>query len=413
MEITQRISLEQEFLPIITKKIDENLIKKPPFLDYRIPNEFYPSRMKEHLTMSNRGIEVIVGSERALFAAALSDEEHCEGIVGRDIHPLIKLYLDCAILLFRLSKTREEFLKFSLEPKTFEEKEREIREVLEISDIPEYMKIYYKEVLDWATFAYFSTNKKWQENKDFDVPYYKDDALFYKIQRYAKTGNFISTLGDIGDVEFLNSRNIELIDTSNVREYAVIHFQTKSIPKILWTDGLLADLKKIHYYSTTLDPLSPKEKEITKEILQHFNPQHVSGQLLSMLGNKDYDSPNRRHYPLFYCKKFFVDLKKFIETEGITFPEIGWIYLRSWSFKNYEINKIALPILRNFIRANKMQLTGFSKDLVNAWRYLNIETYYTFCQIPGWQEAFTDLLHQKDEWFQKKFSFKPLISSTQ
>jgi len=73
----------------------------------------------------------------------LADPTKCEGLVIRDISHRVKAYVDCNVLLLRISNSREEYCALA---KEFNEKailEKNYRD----PTIPEVWKKYYKENL--------------------------------------------------------------------------------------------------------------------------------------------------------------------------------------------------------------------------------------------------------------------------
>ena len=66
------------------------------------------------------------------------------------------------------------------------------------------------------------------------VKYYEDDQLFEKL-KLCHSGNIIATVGEIGDLEFLDQTDIALLDISNISDYSVVNFRTKSNPKVMST----------------------------------------------------------------------------------------------------------------------------------------------------------------------------------
>jgi hypothetical protein len=216
-------SIEKEFYYLITE-ID--LRKKCDFHDFLTPIETCVNGLKPHLQMKKNGLIVSTGTERALFDVILSDER-CEGLVVIDINPKVKAYLDFNLFLLKASENRAEYLHLSTSPTAFRSK---------ITKLKSPMQEYYASHLEQFATIYFSQTHAWRKNKVYDVVNYtKNDELFHKLQTHALAENIISIVGDIGDIDFLKNRNIEIIDESNISQYSLPLYKIDSNPRLLMT----------------------------------------------------------------------------------------------------------------------------------------------------------------------------------
>jgi hypothetical protein len=174
--------------------------------------------------MKKPGLIVSTGTERSLFDIILSDP-YCEGLVAIDINPKVKAYIDFNLFLLKVSENRMEYLHLSTSPTAFRSK---------ITELKDPMQEYYASHLEEFAAIYFSQTQAWRKNKAYDVVNYtKNDELFHKLQTCALSGNIISIVGDIGDIDFLKNRNIEIIDESNISQYSLPLYKIDSNPRLL------------------------------------------------------------------------------------------------------------------------------------------------------------------------------------
>ncbi len=246
-------SLEIQF----EESIQIDLQKKPNFPAYLSPNEMKPLNALPHLTMTQPGLIVSVGTERSFFDLALSGPQ-CQGLVVRDIHPFVKAYVDFNVLLLRIAKDIQAYVQLSTplpddadheeDSKEYAEKIRTIQQTIKNSPhIPAKMQRYYLDHLEAFADIYFQTNKRtnvygnglqpsWRTLAAFDgVKYNENEVLFQNLQRHARAGNIIATVGDIGDLTFLDHKNIAIVDASNVSQYNIVNIRTNSTPTIINT----------------------------------------------------------------------------------------------------------------------------------------------------------------------------------
>lgn len=286
METPKQPSLESMFLKESTT-IDLN--KKPDFAAYLSPNEGGACAMRPHLPKT-RGIDVVTGTERAFFLLALRGPES-EGLVVRDFHPYVKAYVDFNTLLLRIARDREHYVQLSTLPPNMEVgslkydwKIDEIRALVERASIPPEMKQYYLDHLKDFAKIYFGVaedpDSNWRNKSVFDgVKYYENDALFYRLQQYARSGNIIATVGNMNDLRFLDQRNIATLDISNIPDYFVLNIQTQSQPIVITT----TPSRRTNYASSKYHRLSDQQIYELDGLLEIF---------LKILGWKTYESGN-------------------------------------------------------------------------------------------------------------------------
>ena len=133
----------------------------------------------------------------------------------RDINPRVKAYVDFNIMLLRISKTREEYVKLAqtISPTDTKEFKHRIEiisdKIKNDENLPEPIRCYYLENINTMGLVYLRTNKNWQyEDSAFykSCRYDQQDPLFFKLQKYARSGNLISTIGKIQDLAFLQAQ---------------------------------------------------------------------------------------------------------------------------------------------------------------------------------------------------------------
>lgn len=242
---------------------EDDGFKDDDFKDFFEPNERRPQDIKEHINKCEKGIIVSTGTERSFFDLIFSDK--CEGLVVRDINPKVKAYVDFNTLLLRISKTKEEYSKFSWSDITtskseVEEKVREIEIRIEESDVPNRMKDYYLNNINNFAEIYFKAGKIWRKSQDFSAcKYHEIDEQFEKLQKYAKDGNIVSTIGTINELKFLSQLKVSVVDTSNIVEYIFLDLQIAEncFPRVIY-HTFLEGSKYLSYVHAPLQPCDRK-----------------------------------------------------------------------------------------------------------------------------------------------------------
>jgi hypothetical protein len=428
----QPISLEAQFFEEATA-ID--LAKLPDFIYYGVPNELQPNFVTPHLVMTKPGLIVSTGAERSFFDLLFSDPKFCQGLVIRDIHPHIKAYVDFNVLLLRISETRQEYLKLSTlpSPDTLEivqklsEKEAEecylkhreellekIRQRTENSDLPTAMKRYYRKHLEDFGRIYFDTMKNSWRSKSlrYNRPkettfqgarYYEHDALFAKLQGYARAGNIIATVGDISELEFLNTRNIGVVDISNISDYAILHFKTQSRPTIVSTK--VPDT----YRSSKYQPLTTEQVQKLSQQIDFFVKMNFAdwwnfrlGNAMSHLLEKGNPNISRSLEPrlCYYSQSLLEALEKHKKQYCLYYGEKvrmiasnGWIdfspegNLMHWITHETEKDLRLFHFVKDFGREQKL-LISITQLLLLLGKipYLPRKTAHILQNLPSWAQ---------------------------
>lgn len=269
--------------------------------EFLVPNETGVLGVLPHLTMSELGLIVSVGTERSFFDLALCNPSKCEGLVVRDIDPHVKAYVDFNVLLLRIAKNMEHYEALStlvpdkdLPPNDYRKpfwdeqnyltRIKIIREITINADIPPKMKLYYLNYLDSFGRIYFKArmtrqNHKlecnrttWRESPLFEgVKYHKNEHLFSQLQRYAKCGSIIATVGDINELNFLDRMNIAVLDTSNVDGYKILIPKTKSTPNLIVTILENPTKYKSYVYKSLSEPQLVKLENALSALAEAWN----------------------------------------------------------------------------------------------------------------------------------------------
>ncbi len=240
--------------------------------EYLSPNERAPDQVKGHLDLMDRGLIVSTGTERSFYDLILSPEDRCTGLVTRDINPKVKAYNDFLILLLRVSSSREDFCKLAAGPFNEEKRAEILRRLTEVN-MPHEMRGYYVKNFDHFANIYYPVEHRILSSHDGfgaveakKVDYWSDDICFNKLKSYADAGKIVSTIGDIGDLQFINGHSISIVDTSNIGDYFAVDVNCDSYPRIIWN----AQFREFHgfsrYRSYVHEPLIPEQKDEMDEL---------------------------------------------------------------------------------------------------------------------------------------------------
>ncbi|MBS0628364.1 MAG: hypothetical protein JSS09_09150, partial [Verrucomicrobia bacterium] len=293
-------SLESE-LP----QTELDITKTVDFRDFRRPNEFGITAYRHVFKMDEPGLLVSTGTERSFYGlietVLASPPNYCQGLVIRDINPKVKAYVDFNVLLLRLATNVTEYAKLShscfpsLEEfrkiRKLPEKERDVISAKYTEDsIANRLKIvkskldadmtmdptiknYYLDNLEVLAKSYYEIDSQWKDwEKTYsqigEYPRYQEDECYFNIlQKYAKAGNIIATLGDIGDLEFLSTKKVSIVDISNIHHYVLLDFRSNQIdfePKIIST---IPHRKQTGYTTYQYKSMSKEKKEELRDLL--------------------------------------------------------------------------------------------------------------------------------------------------
>jgi len=253
----------------------------PGFESFIVPNEKDPLYVRPHLSMTRPGLIVSAGTERSFFDLALSDPTKCEGLVVRDINPQVKAYVDFNVLLLRIATHRNDYVRLSTlndidDKSEFEARIQEIIALTKASKLAPEIEEYYLKHLQAFGEIYFHARERddWrkQTNSFKGVKYHEDDELFNQLQRYARSGNIIATFGDIADLQFLDHRNVAILDISNIQDYCLLKFKTKSNPTIISIHFLEVPSK--FYCSSMYRNLTSQECTELDSLIEFFIQMH-------------------------------------------------------------------------------------------------------------------------------------------
>ncbi len=177
-----------------------------------------------------------------------------------------RVYNDFLVLLLKISFSREDLCK--LATGSFDAQvQKEVLSRIEQTNMPSEMREYYIKNFDRFAKIYYPIQHRIQPGYDTygpteaqKVDYWSHDIYFNKLKSYADAGKIISTIGDIGDLHFLDGQKIAILDTSNVGDYSILNANTNSFPIIIWN----AQFRKFHgsdrYRSYEHEPLTLEEK---------------------------------------------------------------------------------------------------------------------------------------------------------
>lgn len=413
-------SLEATFEHLICTNVDITL--KIGFEDYLDPNELidqplgrdesYSSPdckaipLKDHLSTMRKGYAVSVGTERSFFLLALADPDLCDGLIVRDINPKVKAYVDFNVLLLRISSSREEYCSLAKRPSKEEYSKRLetiLANITTTEDLPGNLKEYYRKNLEnFANVYYYQSSKEWAE-KDSDlykmfysVHYYNDDDLFTKLQRYAKQGRIISSIGSINDLSSFHDLPISLIDTSNVSEYEFLDIHGCSFDApvtIIHTKG--TGHSGTTFYSKQYSPIQDVEREEFEELIRRLkstNPQMYEKNLaLAFANTLNIGAP--------ICPGYTKDVleltRAYCRNNLYQLPDGRFVDMEEGSGEKI-LASLSPEIIEKMIHDSCF--VRFVPKVVNASFPLMISNaYILFMDLPGWRDTYEERLKEIHE----------------
>ena len=399
MDTSIPISLEKEFENQGVFDID--LDKGCNFEDYLSPNEGNPQSIIPHLRAAQEfpGIPVCTGTERLFFLLLFSNVVTCQGMVGRDINPKVKAYVDFNTALLRISKTVQEYEKLSSyirnkDENLLRERINVIKRKIELSDLDEKVKRYYLENIYRFGEIYLTTDKNWRE-EDSDLYKYcwydRDKELFSKLKHYADSGNIICTVGSIDDLAFLKNRKITIIDTSNIKTYSCLDFKGGGDfhPRIIWT---IQDPKYTTYYSSIFKSLSERERIefdglLNKVYASGIKPEQMHIFLCNKVGpaKKCTDPLNYSIITVFSVETLDA-LRVYVNNNFLRVPRLGFVDMLWGGMEN--LNTLSIEEIDEMCRDPETQ--RFLIHLIRKWNILDPRVYLALSKTKGWKEAFED-----------------------
>jgi len=393
--------LESE-LPEATQAVDVHA--DCGFRDYLEPNEGTHRNVQPHLERMSEGLLVSTGTERSFFDLLFSPEDKCKGLVVRDINPRVKAYVDFLTLLLRISGSRDEFVLLSATPskEDFQARINQIRSKIQTTSMPEEMARYYLLHLDDFAKVYFGVHNRLPPAGDnFGIDYRSDDSLFEKLQKYAKSGNIVATIGDIGDLEFLGHRKVSVVDTSNILDYTMLDFRGRGAfnPRIIYT---YQDSQITHFYSYILAGLNEAERSelerlidivkdahsVEKDISLHLENLATHEKLIHGVKNDPFNDEIVADYSLNaldFLRKYTAD---FIFIEGLGYLDIKNCLRFSNKYQKFSEMQIDSLIMHK-------DIMHYIEYLFDAWVLIDPNIYIALMKVEGWKSH-----------FEKKFSEK-------
>lgn len=396
-------SLESNFRNATVIKVDTKAFIN--FRDYLTPNEGYPEAVKEHLDLIKRpGIIVSAGTERSLFDLVLSNEEMCEGLVVRDINPKVKAYVDFTAMLLRVVNDLTEFQDLSSEIKKGPLRITELRQRIEIirqklmicDDISEEMRNYYLENLENFGEIYLFQNQSWRASAQYEMVNYRiNESLFQKLQRYAKSGNIIATVGEITDLNFLYDETIVIVDVSNIPDYKILDFQNDDNfnPRIIWT---MQNSIRTTYFSFEFFPIERCHKQEMEQLLLWLEEAGLSTHKTQAMNLKilfyDFFSESEvdryDYHCMSYSSQILSKLKKIIiEKSLLDIPGIKRKVCLSCRQGIENLNLLEMEEFDVLIRGQ--QILPFLEIIARNSHVLNQQKTQAISQMVGWKEVYS------------------------
>lgn len=462
-EIEEPSNLEDHYADICFQ--DVNVYAKVNFTKFHAPNERHVLEIQPHLETSKPGVIVSTGTERSFFDLALSaiskGGDKCTGLVVRDIDPQAIGYAHMVTMMLRLAIDVHDFESLSgpnrgaglgmLRPAQIKQKTQEIHtRLIENQDIPDKAKEFYLKHLNYFAMIYFKTSNTWRlSSKDEasqkywasqegqpslkgipskiqadsfqGVQYQKDKTLFSTLQKFAKSGNIICTIGSINDLSFLKKDPLRLVDASNIPDYIPMDLQCSEPcnPRFVWNNPE-PPFAYTHYLSydhnKERDKLSPEQKKEFDQIREQLHAARVVSGYLDRSVLRRQETTETR--PFGYYPEHLNTFKEYKERWMIHHPRQGWISFGPTYYRQIENGRqpplpdpIAGSALKNKSEEELKEIASlpetarFASHLVSLWPHLNTKQYLAFSEVPGWKEAFSQEKKKQSQniEFQQKF----------
>lgn len=403
--------------PTLEKKYSEDALEDCPwdsqrFGDFRAPNETHPEMVQEHLhrAWNRRGIIVSTGFQRSFFDLIFSNHAYCHGLVIRDINPQIIACAHFNILLLRIARDTIDYARLS----SSEDNLVEIKGRVTRSFIPDKVQRFYLKHFFALASLYYRTSSAWKSHRDFqEVHYHQNPLQFQILQKYAREGNIIATLGTIEELEFLYRDEVVVVDTSNIQDYIMMDIRCRNrdeAPTMIWTR---ISLSYTEFYSRKFRPLSFLEREEMDQLL-HLITATAMGRswnknVFASVFNTEDASPS-----IFatYSKETLGDVRAFVKEWLIRLPYIGWVNFSDTNAKfrrAEQINQLSEAECTQICRTPGIE--KYVDQLVNHWGQLDPPIYHAFSEIPGWSAAFLRLCESQrnNPDFIRRFADFPLF----
>jgi hypothetical protein len=317
----------------------------------------------------------------------------------------VKAYIDFNVLLLRISKNMQEYAELS-EPVALGSKAETtlynritvIKEKTLSSDLPEVVKNYYLKHMSMlgSIYLWLGRSQDWRKDSRWsDCWYHKNEEQFLKLQRYAKSGNIIATIGDINALKCLRDTKISVVDTSNIHDYCVVNLQGEGnfSPTVIWTE---LSVDGTQYYSapyTSHSPLSTEEEAEFQKWVALFKQTHqgigggAGGHYFQNITKKlKLENSSLRNNPKVVLDK----LRKYMQETVLTNPDLrilndptlGYICLsNSDKINQLSAEDINILCCNPNIEKHVPFLVGKQPELIK-------EHCLAFMRIKGWKEEF-------------------------
>jgi hypothetical protein len=294
--------------------------------------------------------------------------------------------------LLRILNDSQEYLELSTGDRTeqvIEQKKAKIWERLEADrEMPLEVKSYYQQHFNDFASIYFreTTYINWRDGNPWDlgikfegVDYYNKETLFQKLKSFAKSGNIIATIGDIGDLTEFKDLPIGAIDISNIPNYAVLDFNWSHDVHIVWTkfQGFNTE-----YFSKKFTPISAEERIVCADLLKSLRDSEdilIGGQHLELPFWLVTQSPP------FFCKELLVTLQKYRDENCLYSPTMGWMSTRT--LMGEKLQKASVSDVQAL--SLHPEIHKLSGEFARNWVVdKNIPRYMAMIDAPGWLEGF-------------------------
>jgi hypothetical protein len=397
------LSLEERYADLIFADLE--VFREYGFQDYhRAPNEWPPQNVQPHLGQTEPGYTVVTGSERGFYDLLFSEESLCKGLIFRDINPKNKAYIDFNLLLLRICDTRQEYVSLSepfhwaSETKTNDLASRisVITEKTQNSDLPLRVKNYYLKNIKAFAGVYLSLGIRndWRKDPRFQACFYhQNEDQFLKLQRYAKSGNIIATVGDINDLRFLKEIKINIVDTSNIHDYCIVNLQGEGdfAPKVIWTE---LSLDETRYFSAPYQHHAPLTVEEKKEF----------DQWIALFQQTHFEHGKNKHFFQIVTEKLQLEASSLRNNPKEVLHKLR-NYMQNQVIPNPDLHVIHDPVLGYLCLSNPNVMNGLGPDemkilcnnpqmkhhlpfLVGTFKDLKMEYYFQLLHIEGAHEVF-------------------------
>lgn len=378
------------------------------------PNEACPEGIKDHLNNARPGIIVSTGTERNFFNL-LHCNELCTGIVSVDINPKVKAYGDFNVLLLRIAKDCDDYETLSdntydlskyahrLSAEEFLQiKVDELKRRIETDTLlSEEMKGYYLDHLKDFGNVYYTSDFSWKTYLDdfANVRYFSNVDQFNRLQKFAREGNIVFTVGDMNDLSFLNSYLIAAVDTSNISDYVMLSLKVPNDTPIIYTRP---NWQKTTYSCYVHKNLTLEENCEFDKLLKTISTAHrkliQTIRVLPWVKEKVSKFVRIAFDHRFRSNELLLKMRDYFENHVLEFPDGTVLALPDTTCKafttckallspfNYDLFTLPAGKIAELCQNPKVQ--RHLKEIVASWAEADLKGYLSFSQMEGWKEEF-------------------------